>query len=80
MIYKLAHICFQLMHEATNEIIENITRRADDTPTITTIAVETYFEFTVHLSHRGKQVPLLRKNASLQLISNSKLDAIMSIS
>ena len=65
MQYK-DYICLQLTHEATSAMVPNITLAADVPITTTSIAIETSSEYCFHLSHLGRQVPFLTKNASLQ--------------
>ena len=62
------YIFLQLAHETTSAKIPNTIRATDDTKTTRSRAIERSSEYCFHLSHRGKQTPLLTKNASLQFI------------
>ena len=67
------YIFLQLTHEATKAMVPNTTLAAEDAIMTASIAFETSSEYCFHLSHRGKQTPLLAKNASLQFIVENSL-------
>ena len=62
------YIFLHLTHEATRAMTPNTILATEEMTTTASTAFEISSEYCFHLSHRGKQTPLLKKNASLQFI------------